>query len=416
MQARLNASGTPALLLTLVALAASPAAAAGLDPLTVRLSTDKASYVRGDQATFTLEVTNNAAYPVTVSFATGQQYDFVVRDSNGTAVWTWSDGRSFGSSTVIVLGAGQTYQAQERWAFTSYSGAMVADGNYTLTGLFLGDYVGRSGAKYAEQLINLSTPDFLQVSVHSDKSRYNRGETALLTLSVTNTASFAMTVQFSTAQLYDFTAVSASGTRVWAWSTGKTFNSTPVQLTLAAGETRLFQETWSFVSDAGLGVPDGSYTLNGYFLGDYVGRIGLKGGSTGIELYTPDPLRVSFSPISGSYQRFSPAQLTLTVTNVASYAVTISFPTTQRYDFSAKNPSGATVWTWSRGRTFDPQPTHVVLAPGQTLSLLESWAFTDDNGLPLPDGTYTVTGSFAGQYYGRVEPKSDSGQIRVYTF
>lgn len=256
--------------------------------------------------------------------------------------------------------------------------------------------------------------DPLAVRVYTDKAQYTRGEQALLTLEVTNTSSLAVTTT-TNGQQYDFEARDANGTTVWTWSHGKSFDGTSTVRVLGPGETYRVQETWAFVDDAGAGVLDGTYTVSGSYFGEYIGRSGPKVATQDVSLFTPDPLQVTFSADKSAYSRFSKAALSLTVTNVAAYPVTIDFQNGQHYEFTAKNASGQVVWTWSLGKTFTPDAESVVLAPGESLVFGEAWSFSSDNGLPLMDGNYTVGGTFLGQYYGAVPPKGGEAQVRLYT-
>jgi hypothetical protein len=255
--------------------------------------------------------------------------------------------------------------------------------------------------------------DPLRVQFAADKSDYVRGDQALLTLQMTNTSALPVVVSFSSGKQYDFEARDASGATLWAWSNGKSFDPSGSQRVLSPGETWVIQETWSFVANDGQAVVDGSYTVSGTFLGNYIGKSGPKSGEQGVTLSTPDSLHVAFTTNKSSYGRLESATLTLTATNVAPYALTVVFSSAQLYDFTATSSAGSTVWTWSRGMTFDPTPQEVVLQPGESLQFQETWALTQDNGLPVASGTYTVRGTFLGSYYGQVGTKSGESQIQV---
>jgi hypothetical protein len=397
----------------------SPASskAQSLDPLQVTVTTTQSSYARGNPAQLILEVKNTSLFPVTVSFSNGQKYEFTAQNASGATVWTWSFGKTFDpNSSSRTLAAGETVRYQESWSFNANGGTWAPDGSYTIRGVFLGNYAGRSGTKSGQAVISLSTPDYLQVSFAADKSAYTRGEQAVLSLTMTNTAPYALQVNFATGQSYDFTATDTAGNAVWTWSFGKSFDGNPQTRTLAPGETWTVQEVWSFVNDAGAGVADGDFVVSGVLLGDYLGRNGTKGGSQTVNLLTPNPLQVAFSTDKTSYVRSQPAQLTLTVTNIASYPVTIHFQTTQRYDFSARNSSGQVVWTWSNGQSFPPTPGEVVLAPGASLRYTQPWSYVNNSGMPVLDGTYTVSGTFLGSWYAESGTKGGQRQIRVSSF
>jgi hypothetical protein len=255
--------------------------------------------------------------------------------------------------------------------------------------------------------------DPLAFQFTTDQGDYTRGEQAVLTIQVKNTSALPLVINFSNGQQYDFTARDASGATIWTWSTGKSFDPSGSQRVLAAGETWTIQETWDFVTDGGQGVLDGSYTVSGTFLGNYLGKTGAKSGEQAVTLTTPDYLQVAVTTDKSAYGRFDTATLTLTVTNTAPYALTIDFNSAQLYDFSATSSSGTTAWTWSNGKTFDPTPQEVVLAPGESLQYQTTWGLTQNNGLPASSGTYTVRGTFLGSYYGQQGTKAGETPIQI---
>lgn len=404
-------------LVLLVGFAPGSSQAQSLDTLQVSLTTAQTSYARGNPALMTLEVRNIGLTPVTVSFSNGQKYEFTAQNASGATVWTWSFGQTFSpASSSKTLAAGETWRFQESWTYNANAGGPAADGTYTIRGTFLGNYTGRSGTKSAQKSISLSTPDYLQVSFAADKSAYRRGEQAVLSLTMTNTAPYALQVSFATGQSYDFAATDAAGNVVWTWSYGKSFDGNPQSRTLAPGETWTVQETWSFVEDDGSGVPDGDFAVSGVLLGDYLGRVGTKGGSQSINLLTPDPLQVTFTTDKSSYVRTQgAAQLKLVVTNIATYAVIIQFQTGQAYDFAVRNSSGQVVWNWANGKSFPPGASQVELAPGASLQYTQSWSYVNNSGLPLADGTYTASGTFLGSWYAESN-KGGQKQIRLSSF
>lgn len=281
-----TASWLPVWALALLAsLVAFPAVA---DPLTVSVFTDKATYERGEQAVITLQVKNTSLLPVTTSYSTEQKYDFTARDANGAAVWTWSYGKTFGSSTSKTFAPGETWVVQESWTFADNAGSGVIDGTYSITGSFLGNYLGRSGAKTATQDVSLFTPDPLVATFSTDKSAYSRlsSSSAALTLTVTNVASYPVTINFQNGQSFDFSATNSSGTTVWTWSNGRSFDPAPMQVVLAPNESLQFTGAWTFKNNSGANVADGYYTVSGTFLGQYHGAVEPKGGASQIRVYT----------------------------------------------------------------------------------------------------------------------------------
>ncbi|WNG35232.1 hypothetical protein F0U61_17365 [Archangium violaceum] len=270
----------------LVALGmAAPAAAA--DPLAVRVFTDKSTYDRNEQAQLTLEVKNTSSFYVSVSFGSGQQYDFVARDASGATLWTWSNGKTFspfGSSKALA--PGETWSVQETWTFVDNTGSSLLDGTFSITGTYLGNYLGRSGTKSGTQDVVLQTSDPLVATFSTDKASYSRFTSAPLHLTVTNVAAYPVAISFQNGQQYEFSARNSSGQVVWTWSTGKSFDPAASELVLAPGESLTFNESWSFNNNNGGGIADGYYTVSGTFLGQAYGAVEPKGGESQIRVYT----------------------------------------------------------------------------------------------------------------------------------
>ena len=116
-----------------------------------------------------------------------------------------------------------------------------------------------------------SAPSPLQLTVVCDKAEYMHGEPGLRyfvaptgtmqpTLLIKNTSAQPVTLQFSTAQQYDFIIRDAQGAVVKRWSEGRAFADAAQTLTLKAGEEKSFGERLSLGAVA-KPLPVGKYTL-----------------------------------------------------------------------------------------------------------------------------------------------------------
>ena len=74
---------------------AGSGAVADLADLTVRVAPARTTYAAGEPITLTLGVRNPTDLAVTLRFATGQRYDFVIESAAGADVWRWSADRVF---------------------------------------------------------------------------------------------------------------------------------------------------------------------------------------------------------------------------------------------------------------------------------------------------------------------------------
>ncbi|HZG43818.1 MAG TPA: BsuPI-related putative proteinase inhibitor [Longimicrobium sp.] len=88
-----------------------PGAGDAASPLIASLSVQPGA----DSVRLTLQVTNAGTTPVTLSFSSGQSYDFAVR-GGGTTLWTWSADRTFIQALRSeTLAAGETRTWSESW-------------------------------------------------------------------------------------------------------------------------------------------------------------------------------------------------------------------------------------------------------------------------------------------------------------
>lgn len=85
------------------------------------------------------------------------------------------------------------------------------------------------------------------------------------------------------------------------------------------------------------------------------------------------------------YTPGEPIMLTLRVINDARKPISLSFPTTQRFDLLMQNQQGRKVWRWSAGRFFAQMLGHEILRPSGG-ELVYQVTFERK----FPQGVYTV--------------------------
>ncbi len=79
-----------------------------------------------------------------------------------------------------------------------------------------------------------------------------------------NRADQPRSLTLPTSQTHDFAVTGGGGDEVWRWSAGKMFAQMLTQLTLAAGESLTFSETWDQVCSDGRPAAVGPYRLVGW--------------------------------------------------------------------------------------------------------------------------------------------------------
>ncbi|MCL5257477.1 MAG: BsuPI-related putative proteinase inhibitor [Chloroflexi bacterium] len=102
----------------------------------------------------------------------------------------------------------------------------------------------------------------IQVTVQTDKTTYALGEPVNITVDVTNASSSSVTLNYRSGQEYDI-IVNKDGQEVWKWSTGKFFTQELHSVTLAPGESRTFQDSWTQITNEGQPAMPGQYQVIG---------------------------------------------------------------------------------------------------------------------------------------------------------
>lgn len=95
------------------------------------------------------------------------------------------------------------------------------------------------------------------------------------------------------------------------------------------------------------------------------------------------------------YAPGEPVELTLAVANPGSTSLTLTAPSSQRYDFTVLKDA-AEIWRWSAGRMFLTVLTDLTIPPGETRAFTEVWDQRDLNGNPVGPGEYLVVGTLIG--------------------
>lgn len=87
----------------------------------------------------------------------------------------------------------------------------------------------------------------------------------------------------------------------------------------------------------------------------------------------------------------APVILRLKVCNDGSSGVTVSFPTSQRYDFEIHDSGGDLIWRWGATRAFEQVTGSETFSPGCKVVAEESWNGTNQQGQPVR-GSYKAFG------------------------
>jgi hypothetical protein len=100
------------------------------------------TFVAGDNITISLSIKNDSTSSTTLSFPSGYQYDFVVKDTVGNEIWRWSTTppQPFVTSTTSFrLGPSDIHTATLTWdQHIDDIPTYLSPGNYIVEGYFVG--------------------------------------------------------------------------------------------------------------------------------------------------------------------------------------------------------------------------------------------------------------------------------------
>ncbi|MEG3070117.1 MAG: BsuPI-related putative proteinase inhibitor [Candidatus Syntrophopropionicum ammoniitolerans] len=89
-----------------------------------------------------------------------------------------------------------------------------------------------------------------------------------------------------------------------------------------------------------------------------------------------------------TYNRGEDVVITLIKTNTGNTNITLRYPTTQRFEFTARSSSGQTlVWNWSKGRIFPRVAGTVTLRPQERQVFRVVWSQRNNRGVQGPWGS-----------------------------
>ena len=107
-----------------------------LEHLSLRLRVEPPQARAGEKVTMRLKVENEGSRPVTLTFPTGQRYDFVVMTLDQQVIWVWSHGKQFTQAVnTLTLSPGQEAEFEEEWDQTDNDGNPIRPGTYFVKGI-----------------------------------------------------------------------------------------------------------------------------------------------------------------------------------------------------------------------------------------------------------------------------------------
>jgi hypothetical protein len=131
----------------------------------------------------------------------------------------------------------------------------------------------------------------------------------------------------------------------------------------------------------------------------YTSKDGMGAGVPSLEFWLEVPASVRVG---------TPVPLTVKLQNTSNRPVELSFSGRPAYDFVVTKPDGLEVWHWSHGQAIQAILELKTLKPGEAVEFAEAWGQRDNEGKPVPSGTYWVRGILNLEHPAKLEtePKS----------
>jgi len=130
----------------------------------------------------------------------------------------------------------------------------------------------------------------------------------------------------------------------------------------------------------------------------------------------PPDFRVSAASLDGSGKPrtvFAPGELVtlrLTVVNATDAYQTLTFASSQKYDFVVEDAAGTETWRWSFPLVFNPADDRMDFRPRQSVVFEEVWGQVANDGSAVPTGDYGFKAILTAETPG---PMSASGPLAI---
>lgn len=96
-------------------------------------------------------------------------------------------------------------------------------------------------------------------------------------------------------------------------------------------------------------------------------------------------------------------EMTFTIANCGDNAITLTYPTTQRYEFFAQDDNLNKVWSSADNKVFDQVQGQQTVGPNETVVYTETWDQKDSSGAQVPDGRYKISAFSVGCSSGQTD-------------
>lgn len=335
-------------------------------------------------------------------------YDFIVTREDGTEVWRWTHNKTIEDLPKDIEFApwsgGLHYRAT--WDQRNNDGSPISVGKYWVQGvLYTQPRALRS--QRVKLLIWRGSPLKLSVEmpvqVHPRRRHegsWRLGQPLPIALKLRNVTDRTVALTLLGRPAYDLIIRDWSTNReIWRFSHGRAIQEIAEQKSLGPLEELEFSVEWDLRDNAGAPIDPGFYCVQGLLhVEPRVEASELRCLSIGPEL----PLRLSLeAPVQARTGENVP--LKLQIQNTSDCPVTLLYP--EPY-FVVTTLDGRAIWHWPPRYYYaiplQPHPppygyydNFLTLQPGEAREYTTTWDQFDDEGYPVPPGSYWVYGVFS---------------------
>lgn len=337
-----------------------------------------------DIVSLVASVENRGNRPVELTLRGRPAHDFIVTTRDGVEIWRWSQGKTVQPMLIPkILNPGEYLTFETNWDHRDNEGRLVPPGEYMARGLLNLERPRQIGTKPTRLNVRPGPPLTLRLEAPSEA---RLGQKVPLKLRLKNRREQPLQV---TSPAYDF-IVMQEDREIWRWSYGKPILKGSEQKTLAPGEVLEFTEEWDQRDSKGNPIPSGTYAVRGLLNVEPPGK--LETELSFVTIGPGLPLRLSVeAPAEVPTGRIVP--LKLRVENISGQILNLEIGYAP-YDFIVATQDGKEVWRWTYGKVFPLIALPLTWQPGEVKEYSEIWDQLDNEGYPIPPGTYFVKGVF----------------------
>lgn len=383
--------------------------------LRVNLRTTKAQAQLGETVRLEIEVRNRGNRPIELTLRGRPAYEFVITTRDGTEVWHWPREQvSQDVSKVVKLYQRDQLDLKAKWDQVNNYGQPVSPGTYWVRGILHLEESQAIETQSVLLLIQPGPPLALRLEIPSSTPTepfWKLGQKLPLKLKLKNISDQPVGLTLLGQPAYDFVVTQGyDGPEVWRWSQGKAIQEIAELRTLAPNEELEFVEAWDLRDNAGTPILPGRYAVRGLLNVEPPGK--LETNLSFVTIGAGLPLRLTLeAPKEVPVGEIVPLKLRIENTSGQILNLEIGYAP---YDFIVATQDGKEVWRWTYGKVFPLIALPLTLQPGEVKEYSEMWDQLDNEGYPIPPGTYFVKGVFsASQLEGLFETEQSEPQRLV---